>query len=150
MFPIKNLDELKALGRRMKWQYFEKLVGWIFEKNDFEIDVNKVVVFENTRRQFDVIAKRFGTIFVVECKKWSGKRNKTGLIKKAVEKHLEKCELYRKFQNKELMSLEVIPLVVTLQEEDLTLYESVPVIPIEKLNTFINNFEEFKDKIRVV
>ncbi len=145
MFPIKNLDDLKSLSERMKWQYFEKLVGWIFEKNGFETEVNKVIIFEKGRRQFDVVARRFQTTFLIECKKWSGKRSKTGLVKKVAERHIEKCKLYR-----ETEANEVIPLVVTLMQEDIVSHENIPIVPIEKLNSFINHFEEFKDKIVVL
>jgi len=145
MFPIKNLDDLKSLSERMKWQYFEKLVGWIFEKNGFETEVNKVIIFEKGRRQFDVVARRFQTAFLAECKKWSAKRSKTSLVKSAAERHIEKCRLYR-----ETEANEVIPLVVTLMQEDIVSHENIPIVPIEKLNSFINHFEEFKDKIAVL
>jgi len=143
MFPVKTLDELKSLACEMKWQYFERLVGWVFEENGFETEVGRVIKFGGIRRQFDVIAKGFSKIFLVECKRWS--RPKPGLIKKAVEAHLEKCGLYEKNEGKE-----IIPLIVTLLEENEVLYEGVPIVPLEKLNTFINQLEEFKDKIRVL
>ena len=138
MFTISVADELKKLASDVRWQYFEKLVGWIFEQNDFSVEVNRVENFSGRRRQFDVIAERFGTIFLVECKKWSGRRYRTSLLKKAVKTHLEKCRMYEKAHGKK-----VIPILVTLVEEDIFSHENVPVVPIEKLNTFINHFEEW-------
>lgn len=138
MFPIKSVDELKSLAFKMKWQYFEKLTGWIFEENDFQTEVNRVVVFEKGRRQFDIIAKRFHTTFLVECKKWSGKRYKAGMLKKAVADHLKKCGMFREIYGKN-----AVPVIVTLVEEDIISHDGVPVIPIEKLNAFINHFEEW-------
>jgi len=48
----------------MKWQYFEKLVAFIFDNNDFEVKHNSVLKLGKTKRQFDVIAERFGTVFL--------------------------------------------------------------------------------------
>jgi hypothetical protein len=139
MFKINSLEELAKLSKEVKWQYFEKLVAWIFEQNDFKVGVNKVITFEGKRRQFDVIAERFRNLFLIECKKWSGKRYRTSQLKKAVKEHLEKCLLYKEKYNKEIM-----PLIVTLIEEDIKTYEGVHIVPIEKLNTFINRFDELR------
>ena len=81
----------------MKWQYFEKLVAFVFEKNDFSVRQNVVMKFPEGKRQFDVIAERFDVLFLVECKKWS-KHN--AAIKKAVNEHLERCRLFIKNEKK--------------------------------------------------
>lgn len=137
MFPIKSPDDLQRISREAKWQWFEKLVGWIFDKNGFEADVNRVIIFredgKRKRRQFDVIAERFGKTFLVECKKW--KRPNSSGIRNAAERHLEKSDLFKR-ENKG----EVIPVVVTLMDENIIEHNGVPVIPIDKLNTFINQF----------
>ncbi len=138
MFPVKNPDDLKNLALGMKWQWFEKLVGWVFQQNDFETEVNRVEVFEKGRRQFDLIAKRFDDIFLVECKKWSGDRYRTGPLKRAASKHLEKCGMFEERYKKK-----AIPIIVTLVDEDVISHEGIPVVPIEKLNSFINHFQEW-------
>ena len=135
MFPIKSVDDLERLSTEMKWQYFEKLVGWIFEQNDFSVEVSRVFVYPEGKRQYDVIAKRFGKTFLVECKKW--KRSNSSAIKKAIEDHLEKTKLYTEKQKEE-----VFPLVVTLLQDNITEHEGVPIVPVDKLNTFINQYEE--------
>ena len=139
MFPIKTIDDLEKISKEAKWQYFEKLVGWVFEQNDFVVDVNKVFMFQRGddkyRRQFDVIAKRFNITFLVECKKWSSGRNKTSAIKNAVKSHLEKCELYNiEFPGNN------IPIIVTLIQEDIKEHDDIRIIPLDKLNRFIQSF----------
>ena len=145
MFPIKSLQDLEKISKEVKWQYFEKLVGWIFEQNDFEVGVNQVILFEKAsgvlRRQFDVIAKRFNKTFLIECKKWKGNRYKASALKRAVESHIEKATLF-----KEKRKEEIIPVIVTMLQEDIIEHEGVPIVPIDKLNTFINHHEEFIDK----
>ena len=129
MFPISSIEDLQKISLQAKWQYFEKLVGWIFEQNDFKVKVN--FVSRNPKRQYDVVAEKFNKVFLVDCKKWKGGRYKTSQLKSAVEKHLERCSLLQTKSQK-------IPIIVTLLDEDMTEYNSVPIIPIQKLNTFLN------------
>src|SRR3989338_11663133 len=92
MFQISSLEDLQTLSKQVKWQYFEKLVGWIFEQNGFSVKVN--FVSKNPRRQYDVVAEKFNKIFIVDCKKWKGGRYKSTQLRYAVEKHLERCGLF--------------------------------------------------------
>ncbi len=141
MFNINSIEELENISKRMKWQYFEKLVAFIFEKNDFSVKQNVVMKFGKEKRQFDVIAKRFNDMFLVECKKWSGNRYKISALKKAVDEHLDRCSLFVR-ENKP-----ATPLIVTLVEEEIKIYQGTPIVPIEKLNLFINSFSQFEDRV---
>lgn len=145
MFQINSIEELQNLSKQVKWQYFEKLVAWIFEQNDFKTEVSVVKSFSGQKRQYDVIAKRFENLFLIECKHWSGKRYKTSLLKKVIEEHLEKCKLFKKIYKKP-----VIPIIVTLMQEDIKIHNHIPIIPIDKLNTFINSFESFEGEIKIL
>ncbi len=75
MFEINSVSELESLSHKVKWQYFEKLVAFIFSENGFEVEQNVVVVKNKNKRQFDVIAKRmqemektFGIGHKIRCK----------------------------------------------------------------------------------
>lgn len=129
-FPINSINDLVRISNQARWQYFEKLVAFIFEQNGFETRQN-VVIKNGGKRQFDVIAKRYGTTYLVECKKWKSRREKTSALKNAVKKHLERCQLYEELNGRG------IPLIVTLFEEETTEYDGVVIIPILKLNTVI-------------
>ena len=89
---------------------------------------NVIIKNESYKRQFDVIAKRYGETYVVECKKWKGKSRVSGL-KPAVKKHLGRCGFYGK----------CTPLVVVLADDNIAEINSVPIVPINRLNSFINN-----------
>ena len=55
---IKTIEDLEQVSKEAVWQNFEVLVGFIFEANDFQVNVNKVRTFNKKRRQYDVIAKK--------------------------------------------------------------------------------------------
>ena len=126
-FPIKSVVDLDALSSKVKWQYFEKLVAFIFEQNGYATRQNTVIVKGKTKRQFDVIATRYKETYVVECKKWKGKSRISGL-KPAVAKHVERCEFYGA----------CTPLIVVLTDDDVQKISNVPVVPINRLNSFLN------------
>jgi len=123
-FPIQTVEELEELSQEVTWQWFEKLVAFIFSENEFKVEQNVVKTFEKDKRQYDVIATRFNTTFIVECKKV--KKMSRGMLKKIVKKHLERTERIRGQ-----------PLVVTLNGSS-DFIEGVPIVPIRDLNAFIN------------
>lgn len=134
-FPVQNISDLESLSYAVKWQYFEKLVAWIFEQNDFSARQNVVMKLPGWKRQFDVIAEKDNIIFLVECKKWTMKQRASALGV-AGKKHLERCELFALNYNE--TGKKIIPLIVTLVDDDVMESSGIPVVPILKLNSFLN------------
>ena len=126
MFAINSLSELESLSQKVRWQYFEKLVAFIFEQNGFDTTQNVVVVKGKPRRQFDVIASSFGKTYVIECKKWRSRKSIESAIKTAAKQHKERCEFYGN----------ATPLITILA--DVNMEAEMPVVPITKLNAYIN------------
>lgn len=127
---------LERLSHGVKWQYFEKLVAFIFEQNGFDTKQNVIVKDKLQKRQFDVIAKKYSKTYLVECKKWKSRKQHASALKSAVTKHLERCALHESIYGE---SKETKPLIVTLLEEEITEHQGVAIVPITRLNWFINN-----------
>ena len=134
---IKSIDDLQRVSKEVVWQNFEKLAAFIFEENDFLTKTNTVKTFNKKRRQYDIIAKKYSKIFLIECKKWSGNRYRLSALKTATKQHKERTEFY---QN--LTKENAIPIIVTLIEEEIKLYEGIPIVPISKLNSYINELDK--------
>ncbi len=137
---IESIEDLETVSEEVIWQNFERLTAFIFEKNDFRVTVNTVKILNKKRRQFDVIARKGNQTFLVECKKWAGNRYRLSALKKAVEQHKERTAFYESITNEN-----VIPVVVTLIEEEIRVYEGVPLVPVLKLNTVINEFDNYSN-----
>jgi protease II len=129
---IKDHNDLQKVSNGSIWQNFERLVAFIFEKNDFQVEIGKVLTSNKKRRQYDVIARSREKTFLVECKRWSGNRYRLSAMKKAVADHRERAEFYRKLTNEF-----VEPIIVTLIEEEIQVFEDVPLIPVFRLNSFL-------------
>jgi hypothetical protein len=130
---IKSHDDLQKVSTEVVWQNFERLTAFIFEKNNFQVETGRVKTLNKMKRQYDVIAKIKGKTFLVECKKWSSNHYRLSALRSAVKKHKERSEFYKK-----LTYENAIPIIVTLIEEEILLCEDIPIIPIFRLNSFIN------------
>jgi Holliday junction resolvase len=137
---IESIEDLELVSEEVIWQNFERLAAFIFEKNDFRVMVNTVKTYHKKRRQYDVIARKSDQTFLVECKKWAGNRFRLSALKKAVEQHNERTTFYNN-----ITSEDAVPLLVTLVEEEIRLYEGVPLVPVLKLNSFIHELEKDAD-----
>jgi hypothetical protein len=135
---IQSIDDLAVVSEEVVWQNFERLAAFIFEKNNFLVNVNTVKTHQKTKRQYDVIAWKGNQTFLVECKKWAGNRYRLSAIKKAVEQHKERAAFYAAVTNED-----AIPLLVTLIEEEIPFYEGVPIVSILKLNSFVNELDGY-------
>ena len=93
-FEINSIEELEKLSEKVTWQYFEKLVAFIFEKNDYDVKRNVVLTNSDSKRQFDVIAKKNNITYLIECKRWKSRVGVVSAIQDAVEIHLERGKFY--------------------------------------------------------
>ncbi|MBN2420872.1 restriction endonuclease [Candidatus Woesearchaeota archaeon] len=133
-FQINSIQELEQLSEKVTWQYFEKLVAYVFEENGFEAEQNKVIVFNNDRRQFDVIARKNGETYLIECKRWKSRADSMSALKRAVETHLERCSFYSEATGEKAIPLLVSPLKGMPEQ-----HEDVFIVPLLSLNWFLNN-----------
>ncbi len=135
MFEINSIQELEKLGENITWQYFEKLVAFVFEQNSFDAEQNIIVKTNEERRQFDVIAKKNNVTYLVECKRWKSRANSMSEIKKAVETHNERCHFYAEQHPEE----QIMPLLVTTLNNMPEQHEDIFIVPLLSLNWFLQN-----------
>ena len=132
-FEINSIQELEQLSEKVTWQYFEKLVAFIFEKNGFDVQQN-VVLVDKDRRQFDVIAKKKDVTYLIECKRWKSRAGVASALQDAVETHIERGKFYSSIHPEEA----VVPVLVTPLEGMPEEHKEVFIVPLLSLNWFIN------------
>ena len=137
---IGSTGELECVAEGSVWQNFERLAGFIFEKNDFRVAVNTVKTHQKKRRQYDVIAIKGDRTVLAECKRWSGNRYRLSALKKAVVQHKERTAFYETITNGE-----AVPVIVTLIEEEIRIFEGVPLVPVLRLDAFLCELDTFAD-----
>jgi hypothetical protein len=137
---IGNIDSLDVVAEGSVWQDFERLTAFIFEKNGFEVMVGTVKTRNRQRRQYDVIARKNGRTLLVECKRWSGSRYRLSALRQAIIRHRERTLFYESVTN-----TEGVPVLVTLIEEKIRVFEGVPLVPVHRLNAFIGELDDSTD-----
>lgn len=133
---IGSIGDLECVAEGSLWQDFERLTAFIFEKNGFFVSVGTVKTLKRKRRQYDVIARKNGRTFLVECKQWSGSRCRLSALRRAILQHRERVEFYVGITQEE-----AVPVMVTLIEEEIRVFEGVPLVPVHRLNAFIGELD---------
>lgn len=136
---ISNYSQLENILEETDWQKFEEIVGKIFELNDYEVEVSKVVQFEDTKRQYDIIA-RLEHCIIADCKKWDNKRRIKYGLKRAVEEQIERVK-------KLSWNEETYPIIVLSGNTPLKFHNGVPIISIYKLDDFLSNLPIHRENI---
>ncbi len=142
---INSGAEIEEVLEEVNWQEFEQTVSGIFEEHQYNVETN--VWFTLDRRfEIDVVAEKFGEIFCIDCKKWSMRKGKTTALKYAVEDQIKRTEAFKKQSGSEK---EIYPILITFLEENITFERNVPIIPVWRLNSFLLNFQKYKEKLLV-
>jgi hypothetical protein len=137
---IGSLGDLDCVAEGSVWQQFERLTAFIFEQNGFRVSVGTVRTRHRQRRQYDVIAQKDGRTYLVECKRWSKNRYRLSALKRAIGQHRERVQFYG-----EITQEDAVPVVVTLIEEEIRMFEGVPLVPVHRLNAFIAELDSLAD-----
>jgi len=141
----------------LTWKDFEGLVASILSENSF-------ICTESFRRrgnshikgmEIDVIGIRGHVALSVDAKMWSVRGGKASALRAAAEKQKERTNrLSTQLQqlSKKVLSMTkgqytIFPVMVTWLVEEVEMHEGVPVVPVFKLNGFIQDFEVYEDRI---
>ena len=149
--------EIADVVNLMTWKDFEGLVASIFSENSF-------MCTESFRRrgtsdikgmEIDVIGIRGRMALSVDAKMWSVRGGKTSALRTAAEKQKERTnrlttqleQLSKKIPSMTKGQYTIFPVMVTWLVEEVEMHEGVPVVPVFKLNGFIQDFEIYEDRI---
>ena len=131
LFAIKLGADVESVSEYLTWQDFESITGLILEKKDF--DVTKNLILTKPRMEIDVIGKKMDIVLLIDCKHWKN-LNKSALDE-IVKKQIERVKRYVADEN-----MSALPVIVTLHQEEIQFVENVPIVPIMKLSSFLDEF----------
>ena len=132
---IKEGAEIETVLKSFDWKGFEKIIAQILKENGFKVKNNYRFKTEK-RYEIDVLAEKNGIVLSIDCKDWSRGRYKKSALAKAAKKQSERTKELEKTKSDHTS---MFPLIVTLFEEDIKRENDVIVIPVWKLNSFLNN-----------
>ncbi len=136
----KGVDIAKICGK-INWHDFELFSSEIMKHHGFCVYTN--LRLKNPRREIDVVGIKSQSALLVDCKHW--KKNSSSRLEEIVEKQKERSML---FLQKSKMKIEnAYPIVLTFLPNGFQFVDDVPIISIDKLNSFLLDFDSFYQNI---
>ena len=131
LFAITLGATIEDVSEYLTWRDFEAITGIVLEENDF--DVTKNLVLTKPRMEIDVIGKKMNLALLIDCKHW--KTMSKSALDEIVKKQIERVKRYVADED-----ITALPVIVTLHQEGTQLVENVPIVPIMKLPSFLDEF----------
>jgi Holliday junction resolvase-like predicted endonuclease len=141
----------------LTWQEFEDYVAAAFDFHDF--DIHRRFRFATTRRyEIDVVATRKPILFCVDCKHYGIRLGKSSALRVAVEEQIQRTEALAATFAAHQAALNctgwhrcmLLPVLVTMLNEDLIFHEQVPIVPAARLNAFLLSYDQQMDVLRTI
>jgi len=141
----------------LTWKDFEGLVANILTENNFKCteSFRRRGTSDEKGMEIDVIGVRGRTIISIDAKMWGVRGGKGSALRNAAEKQkvrTNRLTSQLKRLSKRIPSIDtgdytIFPTMVTWLVEEVEMHEGVPVVPVFKLNGFIQDFEMYEDRI---
>ena len=131
LFAITLGATIEDVSEYLTWRDFEAITGIILEENSF--DVTKNLVLTKPRMEIDVIGKKMNIALLIDCKHW--KNMSKSALDEIVKKQIERVKRYVADEG-----ITALPVIVTLHQEGTRLVDNVPIVPIMKLSSFLDEF----------
>jgi len=142
LFILEKGASIDEVSEHIDWKDFEGLVAEILESKGFGTIRNMILT--KPRMEIDVVGIKIGVAILIDCKHW--KRTSTSGIQTAVKKQIRRTKRYVS-QTQEAMA---IPVIVTLYEEKASFINRVPIVPIQKFSSFVDELYGNLDEVEII
>ncbi len=147
--------DVEEVAEALDWREFEELTARCLSENGFEVYEHFIFRGNKRRYEVDILGIREPIILLVDCKHWRAGRSKRWRLRRAAEDHLRRTEalvdalprtpLYRRVCG--WSEIVVTPILVTLHQELVILHNQIPLVPVYKLNSFLQDLQGWLDSI---
>lgn len=141
LFAINLGADLEDVSEYLNWKDFESLTGFILEEKDFEVTKN--LILTKPRMEIDVIGKKMDIALLIDCKHW--KNMSKSALDEIVKKQIERVKHFVSTEN-----MSALPVIVTLHQETIQFVGNVPIVPVMKLSSFLDEFVGNLDSLKSV
>ena len=142
LLAINNGVPIEEVSRYIDWKDFEGLVAEILDTKHFDVLRN----FRMTKptMEIDVVGVRLGVALLIDCKHW--KKLSRSALETIVVKQIERVKYYVS-NAKDVIAA---PVIVTLNQEETSFINKVPIVPILQFSSFIDEFYGSLEEIKTI
>ncbi len=141
LFAINLGADFEDVSEYLNWRDFESLTGIILEEKDFAVTKN--LILTKPRMEIDVIGKKMDIALLIDCKHW--KNMSKSALDEIVRKQIERVKHFVSTEN-----ISALPVIVTLHQESIRFVGNVPIVPIMKLSSFLDEFVGNLDSLKSI
>ena len=141
LFAINLGANVEDVSEYLNWRDFESLTGIILEARDFEVTKN--LILTKPRMEIDIIGKKIDIALLIDCKHW--KNMSKSALDEIVKKQVERVKHFVSIEN-----MSALPVIVTLHQETIQFIGNVPIVPIMKLSSFLDEFVGNLDSLKSI
>ena len=142
ILAIKSGTTIEDVSHNIDWKDFEGLVAEILESKNFKVVRN--FRLRQPTMEIDVIGTRLGTAVLIDCKHW--KRMSHSALETIVRKQIERAKHYVSNTKIEI----IVPVIVTLYQEETSFINRVPIVPILQFSSFVDEFYGSLEEIKTI
>ena len=136
----KGADMVEVCGK-INWHDFELFSSEIMKYHGYRVYTN--FRLKNPRREIDVIGIKSNNALLVDCKHW--KKNSLSNLEEIVDKQKKRSMLFLQKSNMKIEN--AVPIILTLLPNEFQFVNDVPIITIDKLNSFLLDFDVYYQNI---
>ena len=123
------------ISGKLDWHDFELFSSELLKYHGYTVYTNFRI--KNPKREIDIIGLRSQKALLIDCKHW--KKKSIDGLKQIVEKQKNRSKLFIQKSNMNIQN--VFPIVLTFLPNNDGIIDGVPIIPINKLNSFLLDFD---------
>jgi hypothetical protein len=135
LIAIHNGVDVLNICSKINWHDFELFSSEIMRFHGYNVYTN--FRLKNPKREIDVIGIKSQKALLIDCKHW--KKNSLSGLTQVVEKQKKRTMLF--VQKSKMNIKNAFPIILTFLPNTLEFVDDVPIVSINKLNSFLLDFD---------
>jgi len=144
MLALRMGVDVEDLSKMLSWKDFELLATSILDASGYV--AHHSFRLKKPRMEIDVVGIKDGMALLIDCKHW--KRSSPSEMARFASMQIRRAEAFVRARKGQIEL--AVPAILTLHLESITFAGDVPVIPIIKLRSFLNEMQGYLNEIKVV
>ncbi len=141
LLAIRKGADIVKVCCKINWHDFELFSSEIMKYHGYCVYTN--FQLKSPRREIDVIGIKSQKALLFDCKHW--KKNSLSALEEIVEKQKERSMLF--LQKSKMKIANAFPVVLTFLPNGFEFVYDVPIVSIDKLNSFLLDFDFYYQNI---
>ena len=146
ILALQSGNDIETISRSLSWRDFEAFASNLLNLSGYVAECN-LHFSKPSRMQIDVVGVNYNSqlVIVADCKHW--KRNDLSSISAYARKQAERTS--KLLVHRRRIS-HAIPIILTLHAMDIRFVEGIPLVPVAKFNSFIEEVPLYLSEIKVI